>query len=106
MNRGRVIAEGTPGELRTHMTEPIFELEASQANVVVEALRTAPGIVEATLFGRLVHVVLEDGPDPDARLRSVLALHGHDASRIRRIEPSLEDVFVSLVRGRGGAVIG
>jgi hypothetical protein len=39
-------------------------------------------------------------------LRDALAQHAIEATRIRRIDPSLEDVFVSLVRSGGGAVIG
>jgi hypothetical protein len=58
------------------------------------------------MFGRLVHVVLEDSADPETRLRDALAQHAIEATRIRRIDPSLEDVFVSLVRSGGGAVIG
>ncbi|MGH7502158.1 MAG: ATP-binding cassette domain-containing protein [Longimicrobiales bacterium] len=106
MNRGSVIAEGTPTGLRERMTEPIYEIEAGDAHVTVESLRDAPGIIEATMFGRLVHVVIEDGADPEGRLRAALAQNAIDAIRIRRIEPALEDVFVALVRTGGGAVVG
>lgn len=106
MNRGRIIAEGTPRALRAGMNEPIFEAEVPAAHEVSALLSTNPGIVEATMFGRLVHVVLEETDDPEARLRTVFEEHNIPATRLRRIEPSLEDVFVSLVRSGGGAVIG
>jgi ABC-2 type transport system ATP-binding protein len=106
MNRGRVIAEGTPRELRAAMREPIYEIEVRTASEAAALLSNTPGIVESTMFGRLVHVVLEDSADPETRLRDALAQHAIEATRIRRIDPSLEDVFVSLVRSGGGAVIG
>jgi ABC-2 type transport system ATP-binding protein len=104
MNRGRVIAQGTPAALRALMTEPIFALRTERAAEMVEALQRAPGIVEAAMFGRDVHVVAE-AADP-AALQQALARAGHEAARIDRITPSLEDVFVALVRREGGAVRG
>ena len=38
MNRGRLIAEGTPAELRARMAEPILEVETDDAPRAVEAL--------------------------------------------------------------------
>jgi ABC-2 type transport system ATP-binding protein len=106
MNRGRVIAEGTPRHLRAAMREPIYEVEVRTAGEAAALLGKTPGIVESTMFGRLVHVVLEDSADPETRLRDALAQHDIEPTRIRRIDPSLEDIFVSLVRSGGGAVIG
>jgi ABC-2 type transport system ATP-binding protein len=106
MNRGRLIAEGTPRALRALTTEPTHELETRAAPRVVEVLLRTPGVVDAALFGRHVHVTLED---QDVRLEDVLAsLHasGHDVAAARSVSPSLEDVFVSLVRREGGAVVG
>ncbi len=60
MNRGRLIAEGTPAELRALMTEPILEVETDDAPRAVEALAGAPGVLEAAMFGRAVHVVVRD----------------------------------------------
>jgi ABC-2 type transport system ATP-binding protein len=106
MNRGRVIAEGTPRELRGNMREPIFEAEVPVAHEAAAVLSGEPGVIEATMFGRHVHVVLEDRGDPEGTLRMAFERNGIVASRIHRIDPSLEDVFVSLVRTGGGAVIG
>lgn len=106
MNRGRLIAEGTPAELRALMTEPILEVETDDAPRAVEALAGAPGVLEAAMFGRAVHVVVRDEAEARAVIPAVLAAHGRAVGGLRRMPASLEDVFVSLVRREGGAVVG
>lgn len=112
MNRGRRIAEGSPAELRTAMDAPIYEIETDDAPRAVEVLQHVPGVAEAAMFGRTVHVVSEDAARPEDATRlehaipAALARSGLACTRVRRVEPSLEDVFVALVRRTGGAVEG
>jgi ABC-2 type transport system ATP-binding protein len=104
MHRGRIIAQGRPAALRALMTEPIYAFRTDRAPRAVEALQHTEGVREAAMFGRDLHVVLDpDHADPD-RIQAVLAAAGHAVQGIERIEPSLEDVFVALVRREGGAV--
>ena len=65
-----------------------------------------PGIVEAAMYGRVVHVTVEDEATGPGTIRTALASAGVDLTELEPVEPSLEDVFTSLVRAEGGAVIG
>jgi len=73
---------------------------------VAQALQGAPGVAEAAMFGRAVHVAVEDAAAAAAGLPAFLAARGLPVDRIHTIEPTLEDVFVALVRREGGAVAG
>ena len=106
MNRGRVIAEGAPSVLRASMAEPILEITTDDAPLAVEALTGAPGIIDAAMFGRLVHVVVSEEAGAATSIRDVLRDAGRTVEDVRTVQPSLEDVFVSLVRREGGAVAG
>ncbi len=106
MNRGRLIALDRPAALRQRMAEPILELATDDGPAAVQELQHAPGVVEAAMFGRAVHVVVEDEAAARAALPGFLAAHGRTCDRITTVQPSLEDVFVSLVRHEGGAVEG
>jgi ABC-2 type transport system ATP-binding protein len=106
MNRGRVIAQGTPLELRGDFQEPIYELQTSDAPRAVEALQEQPGILEAAMFGRAVHIVADASAPVESIVAASLAARGLEYSGPQRVSPSLEDVFVSLVRREGGALIG
>ena len=106
MNRGRLIALDQPANLKRSMEEPLFEVATDKPSKAVEALRVAPGILEAAMFGRVIHVMVEDAAAATRAIPQVLAAAGRQCHDIRRIAPSLEDVFVASVRREGGVVVG
>ena len=71
-------------------------MECSAAGAALEALKQAPGVNDAAIFGDKLHVLLHDVSDA-AGLRSLLAARGIEAGVPRAIPPTLEDVFVRLV---------
>ena len=106
MNRGRVIALDRPAALRERMAEPILEVATENGPAAAQALQHAPGVIEAAMFGRAVHVVVEDAGAATRAIPEFLASRGIASEPPVPVRPSLEDVFVSLVRREGGAVAG
>ena len=106
LNRGRLIALDTPAALRSRVVSPILEVRTDDAPGAVEALLGASGVIDAAMFGRVLHVTVETAEDGPAVVTGALAAVGRRVTGIRLVEPSLEDVFVSLVRAEGGAVVG
>ncbi|HEY6010384.1 MAG TPA: ABC transporter ATP-binding protein [Nitrospirota bacterium] len=94
--RGRIIAEGTPNELRkTHMTRDVLEIEAEPLVPAMEAL--ARGGIETAVFGSLLHATVEDARVAVPRIHAILGESNITARRVDKIVPSLEDVFVTLI---------
>jgi ABC-2 type transport system ATP-binding protein len=106
MNRGRLIALDKPAALKQLMTEPIFELHTDNAPDAVEVLQQAPGIIDAAMFGRALHVSVENEEAATRDIPRILDASGLSCKSLQRVIPSLEDVFVSLIRREGGAVVG
>jgi ABC-2 type transport system ATP-binding protein len=106
MNRGRVVAVDTPAGLRERMTDPIFEIATPAPPKAVEALRGQEGIVEAAMFGRDVHVVVDDDREGRRLVQELLEAEGVPVNSLERVAPSLEDVFVALIQEEGGAMEG
>jgi len=108
MNRGRLIALGTPEALRGGMTQPIYRVETDDAPKAVPVLAGVGGIADVSLFGRALRIVAEDegGGSVGGKIRRLLDGAGLACRSIERIAPSLEDVFVSHVRRAGGAIVG
>jgi ABC-2 type transport system ATP-binding protein len=106
MNRGRIIALDRPATLRQTMTEPLLAIAADHGPAVAQALQGAPLVLEAAMFGRDVHVMVEDAPAAREYLPVLLAGKGLPIRSIEVVRPSLEDVFVALVHREGGAVLG
>ena len=106
MNRGKLIALGSPDQLRADMSEQIFELRTGDDLGAVKLLQGSPGIKEVALFGRALHVTVED---PSRAIDSIplqLSAGGITVNQMEKITPSLEDVFVCLVQKEGGARLG
>lgn len=94
--RGRIIAEGTPNELKQkYMTRHVLEVEADRVVDAMEALY-ANGI-EAAIFGSLLHATVDNMDQAILRIRNILNAANIGVSRVERIMPSLEDVFVTLI---------
>jgi ABC-2 type transport system ATP-binding protein len=106
MNRGHVIAQGSPAELRAGFQEVTLELHTSDAARAIEVLQHAPGIAEAAFFGRAIHVAGQPGAPIETIVPATLRAHGLHLESLKQVAPSLEDVFVALVRREGGAVVG
>jgi ABC-2 type transport system ATP-binding protein len=95
--RGKIVALGTPSELkRDSMKGELLFVECTPLGDAVEALQSAPGVMDAAVFGNALHLVVGDAKLAAPQLRSYLAERGITVSRMEKIRPSLEDVFVSL----------
>ncbi len=106
MNRGKLVALDTPAHLREGLKQPLLEVRTPAGARAAELLEKAPGVVGAGLFGRTLHVTLEEGTNPAAARREIeefLGSHGVPVESIEEITPSLEDVFIALVQEAGGA---
>jgi ABC-2 type transport system ATP-binding protein len=99
--RGRIVALGTPSELkRDSMKGELLLIECAPLGEAVEALQSAPGVMDAAVFGNALHLVVADAALAMPQLESFLATRNISVSRMEKIRPSLEDVFVSLTTGR------
>jgi len=106
LNRGRLIALDSPRALRNRVVEPILGVRTDQAPLAVSALAGVEGVIDAAMFGRALHVTVEDAEAGAQAVRRALERAGRQVDAVELIAPSLEDVFVSLVRAEGGAVVG
>jgi len=94
--RGGIIAEGTPNELKQkYMTRYVLEVETDKLVQAMEVLNKSGW--EAAIFGSLLHVTVDNIERAALQIKKVLKESGITLSRIERIMPSLEDVFVSLI---------
>jgi len=94
--RGKIIAEGTPKELRTHyMSSDVLEIEAEPLVQAMHSLETQG--IESAVFGSLLHATVKDAGVAIPLIEKNLGSAGIVVRRIEKIEPSLEDVFVTLI---------
>ncbi|MFA4918988.1 MAG: ABC transporter ATP-binding protein [Thermodesulfovibrionales bacterium] len=94
--RGRVIAEGTPGEMRQkYMKRDVLEIEVDRLVAALEAVYKNG--IETAIFGSLLHATVDNAEQDIPRIEALLKEEGIAVNRIEKIMPSLEDVFVTLI---------
>jgi ABC-2 type transport system ATP-binding protein len=101
MDRGRILAVGTPPEVKKLMRGELIEVQVSDARKAAAILRDKIRTGSIGLFGDRVHVVAHDAQKIIKEVEAVLNNAGLRALSIRIIEPSLEDVFISVLAETG-----
>jgi len=101
----KLIVEGKPGDLKKlpTVTPPgtkRWEVRSAEPIRLLSRLRTCEGVRDATLFGETIHLLVDESLSEsrlidDARNAGESKDHSLE---LRPIEPSLEDVFVTLSR--------
>jgi len=100
MHHGKLIAVGTPDEVKKLMRGSILEVRASDPRRATALLRGQLGTAAVGLFGDRVHVVTSDPEAARRQVAQILAGAELGVADLRPIEPSLEDVFVSVLAGK------
>jgi ABC-2 type transport system ATP-binding protein len=104
INAGKLIAGGSPVELKTqHIKHPILEVAGLERKVVdaLEAISGKPWAIETSVFGTSLHVMVENERDGRRLIQQALGEIGLEPKSIQRIVPSLEDVFLYLLEKEG-----
>jgi ABC-2 type transport system ATP-binding protein len=97
---GKLLAHGTIREVIGASGLSTFEIDAGDAVGVADELRGKPGVEMVAPFGNTLHVC---GTDRAALQASVEGVASRGALQVREVEPSLEDVFIHLMRDAGTA---
>jgi len=97
IHRGRLLACGTPDEVKQLMRGTILEIRAEEPRQAATVLRERLSEVSVGLFGDRVHVVSMDYERASTEAQAALAAAGLQVIGVRPIDPSLEDVFISVL---------
>ena len=98
MHDGRLVALGTVAELKEVFAgRALLELTCPRFLDALGRLDDAEWVLEATVFGTRLHVVVADAEDGRRRIAEALTADGNTPFAIERIAPSLEDVFIHLI---------
>jgi ABC-2 type transport system ATP-binding protein len=100
LHEGRLLGLGTPDEVKAMMPGALFEVRTPAPRRTASLLREQLPDASVGLFGDRVHVAARHPEAATARIRQLVAAAGFEPLTIRAIEPSLEDVFVSVLATR------
>ncbi len=102
IHQGRLHAIGAPEEVKSLMAGTILEIRSSNPRGAAHLLREHFGPDSVGLFGDRIHLVTQDPEASRREVEKVFAPAHLEVIAVRTIEPSLEDVFVSVLAARDG----
>jgi ABC-2 type transport system ATP-binding protein len=95
LDRGRLVAEGSPRDLIEAIDATVIEIEAEDVRAARHALDGQAFVKSVAQLGTRLHALLaRDQPNPEEAVRKLLQtqrVHG----TVERVRASLEDVFVA-----------
>jgi ABC-2 type transport system ATP-binding protein len=96
VDRGRVVASGTPDELKHELHGDAIHVElAAQSNGAVHtALARVAGINDVALDGRVLRARADDGGRAVPAVLQALEVQGVEVASVRVARPSLDDVYL------------
>jgi ABC-2 type transport system ATP-binding protein len=96
--KGTMIAIGTPMEMKTKiMKDEVLEITVPNAEDWVDKVASAKGVKDAALFSTRIHAVATDSAVSIPAIKEMLEKEAVKGWDIRKVLPSLEDVFVSSI---------
>lgn len=98
MNAGKIIAAGTPSELKhEHIHGRILSIGTDRPVEALEAVEDIDTVDDAALYGRYLRATTSSPEEARPRIEAALSEHGIHIDCIREVSPTLEDVFVRLL---------
>jgi ABC-2 type transport system ATP-binding protein len=92
MDHGRIIRCDTPAALKKGMDERFYRIHSSDNHTLRERLAKEPGVLTVEPSGADLHLYLNPKATPVEALAAKVGCECHEMS------PSLEDVFIALIR--------
>ncbi len=98
MYAGRLIAAGTPAEIKARLPGHLLEFTPSVFALALQVAGGVQGVLEVQTYGDKLHVFVDDVALGRERLAAALAAQGIGHDDMREIEVRMEEAFISLIR--------
>jgi ABC-2 type transport system ATP-binding protein len=97
-DRGKVRLVMEPLSLRSLVRGHLYDLKTTERRKAMRILKSSPRVVQASLFGAGIHFSLREAEDLSP-IQNELTSSGLTGFHLEPIQPTLEDVYLSLVEG-------
>ncbi len=104
---GRLLTVGTPQELKAAYPHQLLELRAEAVDSAIStkpgeataaAVRLVRGVLGVEVFGETLHLIVDEAQQALEPVRAAVEGAGLTVLQLRPIAPTMEDVFMALMR--------
>ncbi len=106
LNQGRLLALDEPKQLQARFTDQLYEVIATPHRAAYDALANVAAVEDRQTFGERLHVRAAPGARGiEEQIAQALAANHIELTSIRRVPPSLEDVFIDRVHAASPSAV-
>ncbi len=96
--QGELLIAETPSAVKAQMGRTVLELRLEDHRKGMQMLEGVKSLHNLVLSGDRIHVLVDDPREGERVIREVLKAEGMEILGLIEVRPSLEDVFVSIIR--------
>lgn len=100
LDRGALVADGTPDELTAHLSGRTLAVHAEQPRAARKVLAGLPGVLSVAQVGNTLRILTAEQDELSRQIAKALSDAGMRAE-VEVSQPNLEDVFVAATRREG-----
>lgn len=97
IHKGRILVEGEPARIKKSFGYPMFELWFDDARSAAGMVKDIDGVKSVSIYGDRLHVAV-DMREMVGNINKEIGAKGIEVKGSREIVPSLEDMFISMVK--------
>ncbi len=98
LSRGRLLAVGTPDELKRRLPWQVLALRARPQETAQRIAQGTPGVADVEIMGDVLHLFVANATAILPVLEDNLAKGGVEVRTLRQVPPSMEDTFMWLIQ--------
>ncbi|MFB3894801.1 MAG: ATP-binding cassette domain-containing protein [bacterium] len=98
MHQGKLIAINTPQNLKSQFIGDLLELKAEPIREASKLVKTAAEVKEVNVFGDRLHLTVTNITQAQSAVTELLQKNQFQLISLNPIQPSLEDIFVGIVK--------
>jgi len=98
--QGELLVSDTPSNVKERIGATVLELRLEDHRKGMKVLEGTESLRSLVLSGDKIHILVNEPQEGERVIREALAKQGMEILDLMEVRPSLEDAFVSIVRGR------
>jgi ABC-2 type transport system ATP-binding protein len=98
--QGESLVSDTPSNVKERIGGTVLELRLEDHRKGMKVLEGVESLRNIVLSGDKIHILVKEPREAERVIREVLTKQGMEVLDLMEVRPSLEDAFVSIVRGR------
>ena len=98
MHAGKIIALDTPEALRKAHRHTLLQLDSSDTPAALRIVERLEEVMDVALFGSGLRLRVTDPTSAETSIRRALQAQGMETKQLQVVEPSMEDVFITMIK--------